>query len=66
MFRQRYSGLIQLNSIKPYSCFVLSIQYVYELRLLYLFAYLSKRVQKYNFYFNLQNFFEKIFNLFSQ
>src|SRR5690606_36864401 len=30
-FRQRYSRLIQLNSLKPFSCFVLSIRYVYEL-----------------------------------
>ena len=31
---------MQLNSIEPYSCFVLSIQYVYEL-LLILFLRLS-------------------------
>ena len=63
-FRQRYTSLISLKYIKPYSCFVLSIQYVYELSFSYYIACLSKRVQKYKSFFNLQNFLMKFLKFF--
>jgi len=42
---------------------MLSIQYVYELSFLICLLVFHKRLQRYNFYFNLQIFFEKFFIL---